>query len=83
MADLEGSIDGGVDLAHALAGSDAVRACLVRQSLRFALGRGDVAGDQAWLEELGARFAGSGYRLRDLYAAIAASPRYQQRLFPE
>jgi hypothetical protein len=83
LADLEGSIDGGVELAAALADSDAVRACLVRQSLRFALGRGDVAGDQAWLEELGARFAGSGYRLRDLYAAIAASPRYQQRLFPE
>ncbi|MEJ7727959.1 MAG: DUF1592 domain-containing protein [Polyangiaceae bacterium] len=83
LADLEGSIDGGVDLANALASSDAVRTCVVRQSLRFALGRGDVAGDQAWLDDLGGRFAGSGYRLRDLYAAIAASPRYQQRLFPE
>lgn len=83
LADLGGAIDGGVDLANALAESDAVRACVVRQNLRFALGRGDVAGDQAWLQALGERFGASGHRLRDLYAAIAASPRYQQRLFPE
>ena len=83
LADLHGSIDGGVELARALASSDAVRACVVRQSFRFAFGRTDSEEDQAYLAELGAAFSASGHRLRDLYASVAASPRYQKRRFPQ
>ena len=61
------------DLASRLAGDPQVARCLVKQVYRHANARIDGDGDSAMIDELTARFADSGYRVRELLVALAKS----------
>lgn len=63
-----------VSLGQALHDHPAVPQCLVGSAWRFALGRPLVAADQPAVDALLAGFASSGYRLPDLFRAIARDP---------
>jgi hypothetical protein len=70
--DVDGEFDGARELAAKLAVSGSVRACLVHQWLRFALGRLEQPEDAVTEKKLSSAFASDG-NLRELIVAIATS----------
>jgi hypothetical protein len=69
-SDVDGNFVGVVDLAHRLAQSQEVRACV------------ETPDDRASLEELQQRFEQSGYKLRDLILALAQTDAFLYRAAP-
>jgi hypothetical protein len=72
-------LGGAVDLARVLAGSAQVRACLVTQWARFALGRLEADEEQASLDETVRALQASGDDLRQLTVALARSKAFSHR----
>jgi len=79
--DVAGPFNGAVELGQKLAGSADVRACVATQWFRYGYGRAETTADSCSLGTLEQRFAGSGYRVLDLVAALAATDAFRYRRF--
>lgn len=77
--DLDGSFYGAIELSERLSGSDQVRACFVRQYLRFALVRPLAAEDDCTLAALEEAFAASDDTVEALMLAVATSESFRLR----
>lgn len=76
---LEGSFEGVVELAHRLAGSEALRSCVATQWFRFGYGRGEQVEDSCTLERVGRAFADSGYDIQELIVALTLTDAFRYR----
>jgi hypothetical protein len=65
--------DDALDLTRHLAAAPEVRACMVKQLLRYVLKRRDVPGDHSSLAFIADQFGRSGHDLRELLVAITRS----------
>lgn len=74
-----GAFSGPGALGELLISTGRLEPCLLRQVLRFALGRRDTAEDAPLLEALGARFRDSGRRFDQLLMDLAGSPAFGYR----
>jgi len=77
--DVDRSFDGAVDLSNALAGSDAVRQCVTRQWMTYALGRSPVEAELPLTEALAKRFKASNGDIRSLLIDIVTTPTFRLR----
>jgi hypothetical protein len=78
-ADVAGPFNGPIELGQKLAGSADVRACVATQWFRYGYGRAETEGDGCSMKTLQDRFAGGGYRILDLVAALAATDAFRYR----
>ncbi len=78
-SDVDGPFVGAVALADRLAGSAAVRGCVVRQWFRFAHGRAETAEDACTLAKVGERFAAAKYDVRELLVALTQTDAFLYR----
>ncbi|HEY3500888.1 MAG TPA: DUF1592 domain-containing protein [Polyangiaceae bacterium] len=77
--DVDGEVNGGIELSQALASSTQVAECAVSRWFRYARGRGLEAEDQCTLTRLNERFAASGGNIVDLMVGIVTSPEFRHR----
>ncbi|MGE0789953.1 MAG: DUF1592 domain-containing protein [Sandaracinaceae bacterium] len=77
--DADGPIDGAVELADRLAGSEEVMGCYVEQWARYALARPIAEDERCALADLQRMFTDSGGDLRELLVSLAASPLVMER----
>ncbi len=77
--DVDGPIDGVIDLANKLAESDDVERCVTRQWFRFATGRNETAEDACANEALDTTFVESGGDVRVLIRDLVASDSFRFR----
>ena len=77
--DVDGEVEGGVALAHRLAESEQVRACVTRQWFRFALGRFEADADACTLDTLQHAFADSDADVRALLVDLVRSDAFRFR----
>jgi hypothetical protein len=77
--ELQGTFDGAVDLAHKLATSPTVHACVAREWLRYALGTDAASIDTTTLEPLVSAFESSNLNMRELVIAIVKSDAFRRR----
>ncbi len=71
--DVDGEFDGALELADKLAQSETVRACVVHQWMRYALGRFEQPEDACTEQSLMTRFASSDGDVHELVVAVATS----------
>lgn len=75
-----GAFESAVDLSASLAESDLVKACVVKQWFRFAMGRLETkSGDLCELEQLTTSFDEGGGSMRDLLLDIVTSDSFRYR----
>ncbi|MCX4239575.1 DUF1592 domain-containing protein [Paraliomyxa miuraensis] len=77
--DVDGTFDGAVELAHRLASSDQVKACVVSQWFRFGYGRYETEEDEDSIAELHAAFAASDYDIKELIVALTQTDAFRYR----
>ncbi len=75
--DVDRPFDGAVDLSAALEGSEAVRSCVTRQWMTYALGRAPATEERALEDALKTRLTSSGGNLRELLVDIVTSPTFR------
>ncbi len=80
--DVEGSVDGAVQLAQALAQSRDVHDCYVRQWFRWGFGRNETDDDAPTLTGLADGFWESGGDIQELVVNIAGSHQFRHRRAP-
>jgi hypothetical protein len=68
--DIEGEVNGALELAQKLARSSDVRRCVVRQWFRYAFSRSESPEDACTLDALDQSFASTGGNLRELLVSI-------------
>jgi hypothetical protein len=78
-SDVEGDFDGVTDLGNRLAGSEQVRACVVRQWFRYAYGRSERDEDVCTLERLGTAFDEAGLQVKELLIALTQTDAFLSR----
>jgi hypothetical protein len=66
-------------LGAILADSPVCQKCIVRQMFRYSYGRLETAADERAIDELYARFKDSGFRLKNLVAALVESSEFLRR----
>jgi hypothetical protein len=71
--------DSAVEVTQAIAADPRFQSCIAKQVLTFALGRHTQEDDQPLLEELGRKFADSGFLIPSLIEFVATSPAMMQR----
>lgn len=82
---LDVAVDGGADVAVALATSPVVRSCFARQVFTYAEGRvlrasdAGAATDACAVDQIAAQFAASDGDIRELLVAIATSQAFRER----
>jgi hypothetical protein len=81
--DIDGTFDGGVELANLLADSQQVHECVAKQWFRFAVGRGETSEDQCSLDHLYESLADSDNDVRVLLREIVMSDGFRFRRAPE
>jgi hypothetical protein len=74
-----GSFDGAIELAHQLAESEQVRACVVAQWFRFGYGRAEQEEDRCSMDQLQQAFAESGHNIRALLVALTQTDAFRYR----
>ena len=74
-----GTFNGAVELAHKLATSPEVRACVGKQWFRFALGRIEREGDACSVQRLSEDFAAADYDVRALLLSLVTSDAFRLR----
>ncbi len=72
--DVDGPIDGGIQLSDVLAKSSVVHACATEEWVRFAMARAPADVEQTYLTQMGSDFQNSGGDVRGLLEAIVLSP---------
>ncbi len=77
--DVDGPYTGAVELARKLGASGQVRACVTEHWFRYAMGRFQHSEEECGLKDLGAKLAGSGFKLRDLLASIVQTESFRMR----
>jgi hypothetical protein len=77
--DLDGSFNGPVELAHKLAASPEVQACVTSQWFSYALGRAHTADDACSLSRLVSSFNASGQSLKQLLIEIVTADSFRYR----
>jgi hypothetical protein len=77
--DIDGTFNGGADLAAKLGGSSEVRQCVVRQWFRYANGRSEIEADGCTLSRLYQSFDDGGHDMRELRVNIALSDAFRYR----
>jgi hypothetical protein len=80
-ADIDGALNGHAALTAALARSETLNRCVVRQWFRFAVARREALEDEAALDLLWKRYDSSGRNLRELIVAITGSDAFRFRRF--
>ncbi|MCX4242299.1 DUF1592 domain-containing protein [Paraliomyxa miuraensis] len=81
-SDLQGTLDGPVALAEALAGSEQVHRCYATQWFRYALGRPETPDDAPTLEVVQARFVEADGHFPTLLRALVRSEAFGHRRVP-
>jgi hypothetical protein len=79
--DVAGAFNGAMELGRKLADSADARACVATQWFRYGYGRAETEADGCSMQTLQQKFAGSGYRILDLVAALAATDAFRYRRF--
>ena len=77
--DIDGTYDGAVELAHALAESTQVRECVSSQWFRFAYNRTVTTEDSCSLEQLNQVFADSGFDIKTLLVELTQTNAFLYR----
>ena len=77
--DVDGKVNGAVELSHRLADSRIVHDCYVRQWYRYAFGRDDTEDDEPAIRALQDGFWSSGGDIQELVVSIAASFSFTHR----
>jgi len=77
--DVDGPIDGAIDLGSRLARSEQVRACVVKQWFRYAYGRKETDADTCTLATLNKRFAAKNHDMRELLVALTQADPFRFR----
>lgn len=81
--DLDGAVfDGPAGFAEALSQNPALPTCLVERTVSYAFGRTPNQSYRPWLEYLNESFADDGYRIKDLFSAIAMSENFYSVVTP-
>ncbi|RLB47797.1 MAG: hypothetical protein DRJ42_24610, partial [Deltaproteobacteria bacterium] len=75
--DIDGPIDGALELSEQLANSEEVRECVTRQWFRYALARPETEADACSIEDVRQKFSDSGYQIRELLLAITESDAFR------
>ena len=81
--DVAGKFDGAVELAHSLAKSEHVGACVAVQWFRFATRRLETKADACSVATITDEFASSGYDVRELMVSLATTPAFRYRAVTE
>jgi hypothetical protein len=71
-----GSFTGPAELGELLADGDELEACVIRQVVRYTMGREENADDDAFIDELVSQRAGTAWGFRDLLVDVVASDRF-------
>jgi hypothetical protein len=79
QSDITDSFNGAVDLAHKLAGSDQVRACVTTSWFRYAYGRAETTDDACTLAGVNKQFADSAYNLKALLRSLSQTDAFLYR----
>jgi hypothetical protein len=74
-----GPFNGPAELGERLAGSEAVKRCMVTNWFRFANGRGESASDACELATLAGRFAANNYGVKELVVALTQTSAFLHR----
>jgi hypothetical protein len=77
--DIDGTYDGAVELADALAGSTQVQECVSSQWFRFAYNRTVTTEDRCSLEQLNQAFADSGFDIKTLLVELTQTNAFLYR----
>ncbi len=77
--DIDGTYDGAIELARALAGSTQVQECVSSQWFRFAYNRSVTPLDSCSTEQLNERFAASNFNIRELLVALTQTNAFLYR----
>ena len=77
--DVDGPIDGAIELSERLASSERVHECATRRWVRYAQGRAEERTDACLTERLSERFVTSGGDVRELLVAMVTSPEFRHR----
>jgi len=70
------TFSGARELGAILAESPVCQECVVRQMFRYSYGRLETASDEQTIDDLFARFKGSGFRFKNLLVALVQSPEF-------
>ena len=70
------TFSGARELGGILAESPVCQECIVRQMFRYSYGRLETAADEKTIDDLFARFKGSGFRFKQLLIALVQSPEF-------
>ncbi|WP_437782175.1 DUF1592 domain-containing protein [Sorangium sp. So ce1097] len=79
QTDIDGPFDGAVELAHRLAESEQVRACVVKQWFRFGYGRAEQSEDACSLSQATQAFEASGHNIKALLVALTQTDAFRYR----
>ncbi len=77
--DIDGTYDGAIELARALAGSTQVQECVSSQWFRFAYNRSVTPVDTCSIEQINERFAASNFNIRELLVALTQTNAFLYR----
>jgi hypothetical protein len=77
--DIDGTYDGAVELAQALAESEQVRECVASQWFRFGYNRTVTPEDGCSMDELKETFAASGYDIKELLVGLTQTNAFLYR----
>jgi hypothetical protein len=77
--DINGTYDGAVELAQALATSEQVRECVASQWFRFGYNRTVTQEDRCSMDQLSESFAASGYDIKELLVGLTQTNAFLYR----
>jgi hypothetical protein len=77
--DSDGVFDGAIELAARVVKSPTAQTCMVKQWLRFAIGRPETAAEACLVDGVAQRFVAAKLDLRELLVAVAGSDLFRQR----
>lgn len=79
QTDVDGPFDGAVELAHRLAQSEQVRACVVKQWFRFGYGRAEQREDACSVAQVNQAFEASRFNIKALLVALTQTDAFRYR----
>ena len=77
--DVDAEFDGAVELAHLLASSEQVKACVVSSWFRFGYGRFETEEDTCSVDTLSVAFAEADYDIKELIVALTQTHAFRYR----